>query len=57
MLTIVGKRGGRTVCYLNAFSLSGCLDKVQDGILIRKNQLNLLHLSPGKSKPQTLKTQ
>lgn len=57
MLTIVGKRGGRTVCYLNAFSLSGCLDKVQDGILIQKNQLNLLHLSPGKSKPQTLKTQ
>lgn len=57
MVTIVGKGGGRTVCYLNAFSLSGCLDKVQNGILILKNLLNLLHLSPGKSKPQTLKTQ
>lgn len=57
MVTIVGKGGGRTACYLNAFSLSGCLDKVQNGILILKNLLNLLHLSPGKSKLQTLKTQ
>lgn len=57
MLTIVGKGGGRTVCYLNAFPLSGCLDEVQNGIHILKNLLNLFHLSPGKSKPQTLKTQ